>query len=322
MIIFPIQPSNLLVTSNVHLVYFISFYLANCFSWMPGASRTHQSHIHRLMAHSAWSLDGANPGAQDPCLQCSLQTHLHYKKHYTLYTSLCARIWLTRNIYIYNIWNVYRYHIYLYTENILEIYFNHLYVASLRQLLLVVQRFVPKKHASSTSQVDPPERFDQYLLHLHDQRCFENPSGSWRTDQECLVDKIYPFWQRNHHGKRGGMVQTLSNFLVVLREKVDMSCHVVPIGEKSLDRWLRDLIWNTPILKFNKKPFRFNKSLWPTPGFLGYFQSSQERKINVRNKECPRFSSCWFNPSEKYESKWVHLPQIGMKITNIWVATT
>lgn len=217
MIIFPIQPSNLLVTSNVHLVYFISFYLANCFSWMPGASRTHQSHIHRLMAHSAWSLDGANPGAQDPCLQCSLQTHLHYKKHYTLYTSLCARIWLTRNIYIYNIWNVYRYHIYLYTENILEIYFNHLYVASLRQLLLVVQRFVPKKHASSTSQVDPPERFDQYLLHLHDQRCFENPSGSWRTDQECLVGhkKYHLIFKEKHHGKHGGggwMVQTRFQF--------------------------------------------------------------------------------------------------------------
>ena len=30
-----------------------------------------------------------------------------------------------------------------------------------------------------------------------------------------------------------------------------------------------------------------------------------------------------FNPSEKiWSSKWVHLPQIGMKIKNIWVATT
>ena len=26
----------------------------------------------------------------------------------------------------------------------------------------------------------------------------------------------------------------------------------------------------------------------------------------------------WTNPFEKYESKWVHLPQIGMKIKNIW----
>ena len=25
-----------------------------------------------------------------------------------------------------------------------------------------------------------------------------------------------------------------------------------------------------------------------------------------------------FNPSEKYESHWVHLPQIGMQIKNIW----
>ena len=24
-----------------------------------------------------------------------------------------------------------------------------------------------------------------------------------------------------------------------------------------------------------------------------------------------------FNPSEKYESKWVHLPQVGMKIKHI-----
>ena len=37
--------------------------------------------------------------------------------------------------------------------------------------------------------------------------------------------------------------------------------------------------------------------------------------------------SCWktqlvggFNPSEKYSSKWVHLPQIGMNIKNIWKA--
>ena len=115
MITFPIQPSNLLVTSNVHLVYFISFYLANCFPWMPGASRTHQSHIHRLMAHSAWSLDGANPGAQDPCLRCSLQTHLHYKKHYALYTSLYARIWLTRDI-IYTYIFIYR----KYTRNLFK----------------------------------------------------------------------------------------------------------------------------------------------------------------------------------------------------------
>ena len=26
----------------------------------------------------------------------------------------------------------------------------------------------------------------------------------------------------------------------------------------------------------------------------------------------------WTNPFEKYESKWVHLPQIGVKIKNIW----
>ena len=29
-----------------------------------------------------------------------------------------------------------------------------------------------------------------------------------------------------------------------------------------------------------------------------------------------------FNPFQKYESKWVHLPQIGLKIKNLWVATT
>ena len=150
MILFPIQPSNLLVTSKVHLVYFISFYLANIFPWMPGASRTHQSHINRLMAHSAWSLDGANPGAQDPCLRCSLQTHLHYKKHYTLYTSF-MRTYLSHTEYIY----IYIYtYIFIYRKYIRNLFFNHLYVASLRQLLLVVQRLYRKSMPTSTSQ--PP----------------------------------------------------------------------------------------------------------------------------------------------------------------------
>ena len=56
-------------------------------------------------------------------------------------------------------------------------------------------------------------------------------------------------------------------------------------------------------------------------------QCDQTMNVETRCCVCTENSSNkllvgGFNPFEKYESKWVHLPQIGMNIQNIWVATT
>ena len=47
----------------------------------------------------------------------------------------------------------------------------------------------------------------------------------------------------------------------------------------------------------------------------------QKRHVFLEKMYC--LVGGWTNPFEKYaRQKWVHLPQVGMKIKNIWVATT
>ena len=41
-------------------------------------------------------------------------------------------------------------------------------------------------------------------------------------------------------------------------------------------------------------------------------------KRSSQKKTTPCLVGGWTNPSEKYESKWVHLPQVGVNIQNLW----
>ena len=326
MILFPIQPSNLLVTSKVHLVYFISFYLANIFPWMPGASRTHQSHINRLMAHSAWSLDGANPGAQDPCLRCSLQTHLHYKKHYTLYTSF-MRTYLSHNrIYIY---------IFIY----IHIYIQKIYQKSIFQSPVCCfiaatfassTAFVPKKHAN----IDIPAPW----IHLKDSinTCFtfmikgvskihQDPGGRTRSVWWDTKNIIW-FSRKNTMENTGGGVDgsnPFSVFLVVFEGKgrhVMSCCAAWWKKYGSMTSGSKDQFGILPSWSSIKNPSIQQESL-ANPGIFGVL-SNHPKKPNQCQKECPPQLVGGFNPSEKYSSKWESSPIFGVKIIQIFETTT
>ena len=167
-----------------------------------------------------------------------------------------------------------------------------------------------------------PERFDQYLLLLHDQRCFENPSGSWRTIAEVRWTK-YPLTKETPRKTRGGGFNPFESFgCFEGKGRHVMSCCAAwwkKFG--SITSGSKVQFGILPSWSSIKKPLQFNKSLWPTPGFLGYFQSSQERKINVR-KNAP--AGCWFQPIWK-----ILISQMGIfpnfraeNSKNIWVATT
>ena len=235
---------------------------------------------------------------------------------------IVMRTYLTHTEYIYICIYIHTItYIFIYRKYIRNLFFNHLYVASLRQLLLVVQRYVPEAciiDIPALPEVDPPERFDQYLLHLHDQRCFENPSGSWhRMDSRSVrwVQKISVDFQGKTPWKTGGMVQTRFPFFGWFWG-IRSTCHVM-LCRLVKKVWIDDFgikrsIWNTPILKFNKKTLRFNKSLWPTLGSFWVLPNHPKKQKSMsETKNAPGSLVAGFNPSEKYSSKWVHLPQFS-----------
>ena len=98
------------------------------------------------------------------------------------------------------------------------------------------------------------------------------------------------------------------------------------------------------ILRIRNKPFFFSGIPWvppprPTNMPVGVEWKWRFRKWGpfIKNEQLVYYftnlrgvgdksqgiPSWWLNhPFEKYESKWVHLPQILLKIKNIWVATT
>ena len=87
--------------------------------------------------------------------------------------------------------------------------------------------------------------------------------------------------------------------------------------------WIDDFgikrsIWNTPILKFNKKPFDSTRVFGQHRDLFGYFPIIPRNKSMSETKNDPGSLVAGFNPSEKYSSKWESSPIFGVKVIQIF----
>ena len=162
---------------------------------------------------------------------------------------------------------------------------------------------------------------------------YTNKSHKYRTFRESNIIWTYPFvivyfwggWVGNLESWNGTSTAKSFNFCVSQWHQM-LYIQILPFQENTYQ--------DTPPCQFGNYISRYECNPWqmctlPRVFFPNLIFAKNHNVFFVENTDRTRcsatiFSSTvklvgGFNPIEKYESKWDHLPQMGVSINNVWI---